>query len=85
MTSRDLVTSLVTPVITLVAASMLLTGCQKGCDTKIGHALCTAGQTHSAPPAPAPSGAWNCFHASGGWNCKKKGVDATLFPTNPNK
>lgn len=41
---------------------------------------------HPAPPqGPAPSGPWDCFKTHlGEWNCKRPGVDPTLFPTNPN-
>lgn len=38
---------------------------------------------HHDPAAP-PSGPWDCFKAIGGWNCKKPGVEPTLFPANPN-
>jgi len=52
--------------------------------SKHGACLGPVGKPAPAPQPPA-GGEWDCFKAIGGWNCKKPGVDPTLFPHNPNR
>jgi hypothetical protein len=50
-----------------------------------GRCLGPAGTPQPAQNPPAPKGPWDCYETYiHEWNCKKPGVDPTLFPQNPN-